>query len=92
MDVHELQGSIGAGIDGEVPRDQISGLWRGGRRARRRQRGIEPGCSAFETWWRSPKPPTRRRNLAIIGRYVLTPDIFASIEAIEPGSGAARSS
>ena len=26
-------------------------------------------------------------NLAIIGRYVLTPEIFASIEAIDPGSG-----
>ena len=26
-------------------------------------------------------------NLAIIGRYVLTPEIFASIDAIEPGRG-----
>jgi len=26
-------------------------------------------------------------NLAIIGRYVLTPEIFDSIQAIEPGSG-----
>ena len=34
-----------------------------------------------------PKPSEAPSNLAIIGRYVLTPDVFASIEAIEPGSG-----
>jgi UTP--glucose-1-phosphate uridylyltransferase len=34
-----------------------------------------------------PKPQDAPSNLAIIGRYVLTPEIFASIEAITPGSG-----
>ena len=34
-----------------------------------------------------PKPSEAPSNLAIIGRYVLTPDVFTSIEAIEPGSG-----
>jgi UTP--glucose-1-phosphate uridylyltransferase len=34
-----------------------------------------------------PKPSEAPSNLAIIGRYVLTPDVFASMEAIEPGSG-----
>src|SRR5260370_786453 len=34
-----------------------------------------------------PKPSEAPSNLAIIGRYVLTPDVFQSIEAIEPGSG-----
>jgi UTP--glucose-1-phosphate uridylyltransferase len=34
-----------------------------------------------------PKPSEAPSNLAIIGRYVLTPDVFASIESIEPGSG-----
>jgi UTP--glucose-1-phosphate uridylyltransferase len=34
-----------------------------------------------------PKPSEAPSNLAIIGRYVLTPEIFTSIEAIEPGSG-----
>jgi UTP--glucose-1-phosphate uridylyltransferase len=34
-----------------------------------------------------PKPSEAPSNLAIIGRYVLTPEIFDSIEAIEPGSG-----
>ena len=34
-----------------------------------------------------PKPSDAPSNLAIIGRYVLTPEIFNSIESIEPGSG-----
>jgi len=34
-----------------------------------------------------PKPQDAPSNLAIIGRYVLTPEIFHSIESIEPGSG-----
>ena len=34
-----------------------------------------------------PKPQDAPSNLAIIGRYILTPDIFESISAVEPGSG-----
>jgi len=34
-----------------------------------------------------PKPSEAPSNLAIIGRYVLTPEIFLSAESIEPGSG-----
>ncbi len=34
-----------------------------------------------------PKPGEAPSNLAIIGRYVLTPEIFSSIDAIEAGSG-----
>lgn len=34
-----------------------------------------------------PKASEAPSNLAIIGRYVLTPDIFGSLENIEPGSG-----
>ena len=34
-----------------------------------------------------PKASEAPSNLAIIGRYVLTPEIFQSIEAIEPGTG-----
>jgi UTP--glucose-1-phosphate uridylyltransferase len=33
-----------------------------------------------------PKPEDAPSNLAIIGRYVLTPEIFNSLESIEPGS------
>jgi len=34
-----------------------------------------------------PKPSEAPSNLAIIGRYVLTPEIFDSLQSIEPGSG-----
>ena len=34
-----------------------------------------------------PEPSRARSNLAIIGRYVLTPEIFPSLQSIEPGSG-----
>jgi len=34
-----------------------------------------------------PKPGDAPSNLAIIGRYVLTPEVFTSLDAIEPGSG-----
>ena len=34
-----------------------------------------------------PKPEDAPSNLAIIGRYVLTPEIFESIESVEPGRG-----
>jgi UTP--glucose-1-phosphate uridylyltransferase len=34
-----------------------------------------------------PKKEEAPSNLAVIGRYLLTPDIFGSIESIEPGSG-----
>jgi UTP--glucose-1-phosphate uridylyltransferase len=41
----------------------------------------------IRTMVEKPKPADAPSNLAIIGRYILTPDIFASIEAIEPGRG-----
>jgi UTP-glucose-1-phosphate uridylyltransferase len=34
-----------------------------------------------------PKASEAPSNLAIIGRYILTPEIFHSIESIDPGSG-----
>ena len=34
-----------------------------------------------------PKPSEAPSNLAIIGRYVLTPEIFDSLQNIDPGSG-----
>jgi UTP--glucose-1-phosphate uridylyltransferase len=34
-----------------------------------------------------PKPSEAPSNLAIVGRYVLIPEIFQSLQAIEPGSG-----
>jgi UTP--glucose-1-phosphate uridylyltransferase len=34
-----------------------------------------------------PKPADAPSNLAIIGRYILTPEIFQCVESIEAGSG-----
>ncbi|MNP42356.1 UTP--glucose-1-phosphate uridylyltransferase [compost metagenome] len=34
-----------------------------------------------------PKPEDAPSNLAIIGRYIMTPDIFKLIEETEPGKG-----
>jgi UTP--glucose-1-phosphate uridylyltransferase len=34
-----------------------------------------------------PKPSEAPSNLAIIGRYVLTPEIFMSLQSLEPGAG-----
>jgi UTP--glucose-1-phosphate uridylyltransferase len=34
-----------------------------------------------------PKPSEAPSNLAIIGRYILTPDIFSCINAVQPGAG-----
>jgi UTP--glucose-1-phosphate uridylyltransferase len=34
-----------------------------------------------------PKPGTTDSNLAIIGRYILQPEIFAILEGTEPGHG-----
>jgi UTP--glucose-1-phosphate uridylyltransferase len=34
-----------------------------------------------------PKPSEAPSNLAIIGRYVLTPEIFMSLQSLEPGTG-----
>ncbi|HEY7379423.1 MAG TPA: UTP--glucose-1-phosphate uridylyltransferase GalU, partial [Steroidobacteraceae bacterium] len=34
-----------------------------------------------------PKASEAPSNLAIIGRYVLTPDVFRSLESIQPGAG-----
>ncbi len=47
---------------------------------------IRPGLHRVRGLVEKPKdnPPS---NLAVIGRYILTPEIFASIEKIEAGSG-----
>src|SRR5579862_7222996 len=34
-----------------------------------------------------PKASEAPSNLAIIGRYILTPEVFRSLEAVEPGAG-----
>ncbi|MDA0420468.1 UTP--glucose-1-phosphate uridylyltransferase GalU [Vibrio alginolyticus] len=65
----------------EVPRDQIH------------KYGVIAGESIRDDLIRvsdmveKPAPGTEPSNLAIIGRYILTPDIFELIEQTEPGKG-----
>jgi UTP--glucose-1-phosphate uridylyltransferase len=46
---------------------------------------IEPGIFRVSNMVEKPKPEDAPTNLAIIGRYILTPDIFDKIENTPPG-------
>ena len=67
----------------EVPREQISAY---GVVAADPVEG-KPGLFQIRDLVEKPKAEVAPSNMAIIGRYVLTPEIFGSLEAIEPGSG-----
>ena len=85
LDVFEFYGAPVVALM-EVPRERISAYGvvdaepvqdaNGGNRLYRIRNLVE-----------KPKPEDAPSNLAIIGRYVLTPEIFTSIESIEPGAG-----
>lgn len=84
LDVHSFYGASVIAVM-EVPRENISSY----------------GCIAAEPvshngsdrlfritdMVEKPKPADAPSNLAIIGRYVLTPEIFQSLQAIDPGAG-----
>ncbi|NOZ25257.1 MAG: UTP--glucose-1-phosphate uridylyltransferase GalU [Nitrospirae bacterium] len=65
----------------EVPRDEIH------------RYGVIEGVAEGEDLFRitdfveKPKPEEAPSNLAIIGRYILTPDIFKILENMKPGRG-----
>ena len=50
-------------------------------------REIEDGLYEIEDMVEKPDPKDAPSNLAIIGRYILTPDIFEIIEDTKPGKG-----
>jgi len=85
LDVYEFYGAPVLALM-EVPKDSISAYGvvdaepvshhGGGDRLYRIRNLVE-----------KPKTKDAPSNLAIIGRYVLTPDVFRSLETIEPGSG-----
>jgi len=85
LDVYEFYGAPVLALM-EVPKDSISAYGvvdaepvshaGGGDRLYRIRNLVE-----------KPKPQDAPSNLAIIGRYVLTPEVFHSLETIEPGSG-----
>jgi UTP--glucose-1-phosphate uridylyltransferase len=85
LDVYEYYGASVLALM-EVPRDQISAygvvdaepVSDNGRQGR---------LFRIRNMVEKPKVADAPSNLAIIGRYVLTPEIFQCVEAIEPGSG-----
>ncbi|MDP3588618.1 MAG: UTP--glucose-1-phosphate uridylyltransferase GalU [Sulfuricurvum sp.] len=48
---------------------------------------IEPGIYRVSTMVEKPAPADAPTNMAIIGRYILTPDIFDIIRTTQPGKG-----
>lgn len=45
------------------------------------------GLYSVDTFVEKPAPKEAPSNLAIIGRYLLTPEIFTILETQEPGAG-----
>lgn len=85
LDVYEYYGASVLALM-EVPKDQISayGVVDAELVA---DNGRQNRLFRIRNMVEKPKPADAPSNLAIIGRYVLTPEIFTCIEAIEPGSG-----
>lgn len=81
MDVHERHGGCVLAAM-RVPHEQIS-----------RYGNLDPASTIDPRTYRvrdlieKPKPEDAPSDLAVIGRYVLTPDIFAALERTEPGAG-----
>ena len=85
LDVYEYYGASVLALM-EVPRDQISayGVVDAELVA---DNGRENRLFRIRNMVEKPKPDDAPSNLAIIGRYILTPEIFHCVESIEPGSG-----
>jgi UTP--glucose-1-phosphate uridylyltransferase len=47
---------------------------------------VEPGVYKIRDMVEKPPATAAPSNLAIIGRYILTPDIFAELEKTQPGA------
>lgn len=85
LDIYEFYGASVLALM-EVPKDQISAY--GVVDAELvSDNGRENRLYRIRNMVEKPKPAEAPSNLAIIGRYILTPEIFRCIEAIEPGSG-----
>lgn len=85
LDVYEFYGASVLALM-EVPKDQISAY--GVVDAELvSDNGRENRLYRIRNMVEKPKAADAPSNLAIIGRYILTPEIFQCVEAIEPGSG-----
>ncbi len=85
LDVYEYYGASVLALM-EVPKEQISAYGVVDAEPMGDQ-GRESRLFRIRNMVEKPSPAEAPSNLAIIGRYVLTPEIFACIESIEPGSG-----
>ena len=72
LDVYEFYGASVVALM-EVPERHHFVLRRRGRRARVAQSAARTGCYRIRNMVEKPKPSDAPSNLAIIGRYVLTP-------------------
>jgi UTP--glucose-1-phosphate uridylyltransferase len=85
LDVYEAHGASVVALM-EVPKESVSAY--GVVEAEPvRYQGGEDRLFRIRSLVEKPPPGEEPSNLAIIGRYVLTPDIFTSLEATEPGRG-----
>ena len=85
LDVYETHGAPVLALM-EVPKESVSAY--GVVRAEPvRYNGGEDRLFRIHSLVEKPRPGEEPSNLAIIGRYVLTPEIFHSIECVEPGAG-----
>ncbi len=85
LDVYEAEGASVLALM-EVPREEVAAYGVVEAEAVRFN-GVEDRLFRIRSLTEKPRPEEAPSNLAIIGRYVLTPDIFTSIEATGPGSG-----
>ncbi len=85
IDVYEFYGASVVALM-EVPRENISAY--GVVDAEPvEHKGANNRLYRIRNMVEKPKAEDAPSNLAIIGRYILTPEVFASIEAVEPGKG-----
>jgi UTP--glucose-1-phosphate uridylyltransferase len=85
LDVYEYYGASVLALM-EVPKDQISAYGVVDAEAIS-DNGRQGRLFRIRNMVEKPKAADAPSNLAIIGRYVLTPEIFQCVESIEPGSG-----
>jgi UTP--glucose-1-phosphate uridylyltransferase len=85
LDVYEFYGASVLALM-EVPKDQISAY--GVVDAEPvSDNGKQGRLFRIRNMVEKPKPADAPSSLAIIGRYILTPEIFQCVESIQPGSG-----
>jgi UTP--glucose-1-phosphate uridylyltransferase len=85
LDIYDFYGTPVLALM-EVPRDQI-GAYGVVDAEKVAHSGCNGGLYRIRNLVEKPKPEDAPSNLAIIGRYILTPEVFHSIESIEPGRG-----